>query len=176
MRAQILLSVVVVLTCAAVAYTQDEQQSEPIWRLKFNSYKAMTIYKGKPAPARIETQQRYFRTRIREGAKEGPNFAGKYTIASWGCGSGCVSFVVVDAHTGKVYDNVPFSILGLPYQGTESQRDYRGLVYKLGSRLLIADGCPEDEPKNCGTHYYEWLGKGFKKLLFEPQPQKRDGE
>lgn len=107
-------------------------------------------FTGKPVPAVLATPgQRQFRTRIRERAAQGPNFAGHFTIADWGCGTSCKSGVLVDARTGKVYD-VPFGILGygqaLKYaDGSETG----GLDYRLDSRLLIARGCPEDE--NCGA-------------------------
>jgi hypothetical protein len=170
------LALAVAVFCCTVVHATDTADA-PLWALKFDKYKVATIYRGKPATAKIVTRgQRFFRTRIREGAKRGPNFAGSFTIATWGCGSGCVSFAVVDARTGTVYDNTPFAILGLPFMGTESGRDYQGLDSKLRSRLLVADGCPEDDSNQCGTHYYEWTGRRFKQLRFEAQPQKRASE
>ena len=160
---------VAVLSLAVLALAQEKQPS-PVWKLKFADYKTTRFYKGKPIRPTIEKHQRMFQTRIRQGARHGPNFAGMYIIASWGCGSGCVSFAVVNARTGKVYD-APFSILGVPYL-TDSGREYQGLDYTLGSRLPVADGCPEDEEKDCGTHYYEWKGTQFRQLRFEFQPQK----
>ena len=44
-----------------------------------------------------------YRTRLREGAAEGPNFAGRYTVVIWGCGTGCAQMGVVDSKTGRVY-------------------------------------------------------------------------
>jgi hypothetical protein len=32
------------------------------------------------------------------------NFAGRYVVISWGCGSQCVLMAIVDAKTGIVYD------------------------------------------------------------------------
>jgi hypothetical protein len=90
-------------------------------------------------------------------------------VVKWGCGSGCLSFKVVDAISGQAYDAAPFSfesVLGIPYTGTESGREYEGLVYQLDSRLLIADGCHEDG--KCGTYYYEWRNDRFTLLRFEP--------
>jgi hypothetical protein len=42
-------------------------------------------------------------------AASGPNFAGHYTLARWGCGAGCVTVAVIDMTTGAV-QFPPFSI------------------------------------------------------------------
>ena len=47
-------------------------------------------------PKLTTPEQRRFRTAIRQAAAKGPNFAGHFTIAAWGCGTGCIQFVVVD--------------------------------------------------------------------------------
>ena len=161
--------VVATLCLASVAFcTPGRQQNEtpaPDWSVKFEAYKVREVYRGKPAPVHIVTPtEKMFRTRISEGAKKGPNFAGHYTLVSWGCGSGCVSFVVVNAISGQAHDAAPFSSLFIPFMGTESGREYQGLVYKPDSRLLIADGCEE----KCGTYYYEWRKLKFTLLRFEP--------
>jgi hypothetical protein len=149
---------------------ETEQRSEhpnaassSTWSLKFEAYKVGQVYRGQPAPVRIVTaNQRMFRTRIRDGSKEGPNFAGHFTVISWGCGLGCLDVEVVDAISGQAYDDAPFS--GLVFlTGAQSGREYQGLVYQPDSRLLIADGCQD----KCGTSYYEWREDGLKLLLFE---------
>ena len=48
-------------------------------------------------------EARRFRTMIREAAAKGPNFAGHFTVAEWGCGAGCVSVAIIDAATGSIY-------------------------------------------------------------------------
>jgi hypothetical protein len=69
-------------------------------------------FSGKPAaPMLRTTYQRTFRAAIRNSAARGPNFAGRYTIAEWGCGAGCVSIVIVDAANGAVRPG-PFRNLG----------------------------------------------------------------
>jgi hypothetical protein len=152
-----------------VAGTQSPPQREILsWSLKFEDFSASPIYEGRPArPLLVTETDRMFRTTIRQAVRKGPNFAGHYAIAYWGCGSSCTSFVVVDIVTGRVYDDsTPFSLIGVPFQGTSTGRDYEGLVYERGSRLLIADGCPEDE--KCGTYYYEWKKNRFTLLRFDP--------
>jgi hypothetical protein len=132
---------------------------------QFEDYPAREIFNGKPAPPKLlRPGDRLFRTRIREGAAKGPNFAGYYSIAEWGCGTSCVSIAVVNAKTGDVYSG-PFGILGygsvLKYADV-SEDKYEPLSYKLNSRLLIVRGCPEDD--NCASYFYEWKGSTFRLL------------
>jgi ankyrin repeat protein len=93
---------------------------------RFEDFGVIHVFKD--APARIDLSSnptaREYRTRLREGAKKGPNFAGHYTVIDWGCGSNCQSIAIVDALTGKVYVAT----------GTE-----RGADFKLNSSLMIAD-------------------------------------
>jgi len=132
---------------------------------RFEDFPVGEVFNGKSAPPKLVSPgDRAFRTRIREGAAKGPNFAGHYTIAEWGCGSNCVSMAVVDAQNGDIYSG-PFGILGeglgLVYADVSEERPYM-LLYKLTSRLFVVRGCPED--KNCASYYYEWTGSQFKLL------------
>ena len=166
MNRHTLLSLGLVIATSAFAGSQKSDQETP----SFSAFKVPT-HKQAPVPAKILTaSDRRFRTQIRDGAKRGPNFAGHFTIVTWGCGSGCLSFVVVDAATGKVDWNTPFRIIGMPYKGAHSGRAYDGLAYKLDSRLLVADGCPEDDNEKCGTRYYEWRSGTFRLINFKPDP------
>jgi hypothetical protein len=131
----------------------------------FADYPAVENYSGKPAAPMLQTAaQRKFRTMIREGAAKGPNFAGRYTIADWGCGAGCVSIAVIDAKDGKVYDG-PFQVLSwamFTYEGKYKSNtpEFAPLNFQKGSRLLIARGCPEET--NCASYFYEWAAPKFK--------------
>jgi hypothetical protein len=71
----------------------------------FAEYPVLGEFQGPAAPLNIESHSlaRRFRPMSRKGATEGPNFAGHYTIASWGCGSGCVQFAIIDARNGRVF-------------------------------------------------------------------------
>jgi hypothetical protein len=148
----------------------------------FADFPAQTRSIGVPARPTLQTPgQRRFRTRINQAARNGPNFAGHYTIAEWGCGTSCVSVAVIDAETGVVYEG-PFGILPnalLAYgQALRFDRDAKGkylydeLSYRLNSRLLIARGCPNDA--NCAAFFYEWTGMQFRllrKVEATPEPR-----
>ena len=133
----------------------------------FDQFRVTEVFSAKPALPEIRTpDERMFRTAIRSQARNGPNFAGRFTIAQWGCGAGCVSMVVIDAANGRIYRG-PFQVLAwqlLRYEGRyPSNGDtFEPLEFQKGSRLLIARGCPEE--KDCASYFYEWTGAGFKLL------------
>src|SRR3954466_10512893 len=89
----------------------------------FEQFKVDEKYTGKPAVPILQTRmQRTFRTVIQDAAKEGPNFAGHYTLGEWGWGAGWVSMAVADSKTGGTFDG-PFALLGYDlayaYEGGE---------------------------------------------------------
>lgn len=43
-----------------------------------------------------------FQTAITNQVKEGPNFAGHYSVATWGCGVACYQYAVIDDKTGVI--------------------------------------------------------------------------
>ena len=118
-------------------------------------------FHGKPAPALIRrAEEHQYRTVLREGAKEGPNFAGHFTIVQWGCGTNCTQAAVVDANTGKIYQ--------LP---SVSQRRFAyWLHFRLDSRLLImCTNCRQWLIWNCDQHYFVWNGTAFEEIQREPR-------
>jgi hypothetical protein len=98
-------------------------------KFNFDNYK-VELYKGELAAPDFTTNQeakRYI-TRIKEGCKNGINFAGKYTLVIWGCGSPCQSGVVVDRASGKIYSGY-FSTYG-----SEFKKESRMII--LNSALI----------------------------------------
>jgi hypothetical protein len=149
------------LTFSFVASPQGNNSRIP----RFEDYPSGEIFNGKPAPPNLARPgDRLFRTKIREGIAKGPNFAGHYSIADWGCGTSCVSIAVVDAKTGNSYSG-PFGILGygeaLKYADT-SENKFQPLSYNINSRLLIVRGCPEDVDKDCASYFWEWRESAFR--------------
>ena len=134
-------------------------------RPKFDEFKVVEKFTGKAAAPILQTRmQKTFRKTIVDAAQQGPNFAGHYTLAEWGCGAGCVSMAVVDSKTGRAFDG-PFNLLGYDlsytYEGGEEQLEYR-----IDSRLMVARGGPGE--KDCGTYYYEWAGDRFRLIHKTP--------
>lgn len=63
-----------------------------------------------------------FRTVISEAVDSGANYAGHYTIASWGCGTDCFGYAVIDLLSGEVVTfspaNESYNISGLDINGS----------------------------------------------------------
>src|SRR6267378_636731 len=57
--------------------------------LRFDDYSVTEEFRSVPAPVLLRSARygRTFRTRLREGARSGPNFAGTFSIVIWGCGA-----------------------------------------------------------------------------------------
>ena len=101
MKAKLATVFLFLMLSAKVAIGQN--QNPPFY--PFARYPAERTYKGKPVTPKLITPiQSRFRTVLRKGEGKGPNFAGHYTVVEWGCGSKYVSFAVVDAVNGKVFD------------------------------------------------------------------------
>jgi len=134
---------------------------------RFEQFPVTEKFSGTPAvPVLSTARDRRFRTMIRRGAAEGPNFAGHVTITYWGCGTGCREIAVIDARTGEINHDLPryltSSFLEFP-DGTATADDgFEALSYRRDSRLLIVRGCPSD--RNCALFYYEWTGAEFRLL------------
>lgn len=116
----------------------------------FKDYPA-TKFTGKPAPVKLTSPRaRKYRTGLRENATEGPNFAGHYTIAAFGCGTGCVSpLAIIDATTGDVY--FPPSVATIA--SLPDAEDEEMIQSRADSRLLVVVG-EVNEKK--GKYYFEW--------------------
>lgn len=136
------------------------QESRPP---RFEDYPVQKRFTGKPAPVKIShPRARQFRTMIRTQARNEPNFAGHYTLATWGCGSGCRGFAVVDARTGKVYFNPrALMVMTPPYLEEDT------LQFRPDSRLLIVTGSVDGVNgfQSEAKFYYEWKNNRFKLLL-----------
>jgi hypothetical protein len=103
---------------------------------------------------------RTFRTRLREGASAGPNFAGRYTFVQWGCGTGCAQSGVIDAATGRVF----FPPLDFhDIYDMEDERSRRR-VFRLDSRLLVLTKYNYDRLESYTVYYYLFDGRRFRLL------------
>lgn len=148
MKFSLLLVSLVFLSSYAFAQGKGE--------LNFKNYPVQEIYKGKPAPAKpIGGRAGKYRTMIKLGAKEGPNFAGHYTIVLWGCGSDCSGVAIVDAKTGQVF--IDPELLAI---STKVSQDSPKIRFRLDSSLLIVEGYrwygKITEPPATGKWYYNW--------------------
>jgi hypothetical protein len=80
----------------------------------FEQY-VVPVYSGPSAKPDFQSLpgSRDYRTRIRNGIKQGVNFAGHYAIVMFGCGMGCQMGFLADVRSGKIF--------GLPFGGEEQE-------------------------------------------------------
>lgn len=162
------------IACCALALTAQNKPQEP----RFENYPA-DVYAGKPAPLNVRSHRlaRMFRTRIREQLQEeGINFAGHYTIAVMGCGTGCSTTAIVDARNGRAY--FPQVLDGWtvgPGAWPEEGEDVR--TFRTNSRLLKVIGSPRvgayEQWGPGGIYYYEWKNNQLRQVHFVPVPGRR---
>jgi len=151
---------------------------EVAWSQQF---RVRRIFKGHPAAVRLTTARaRRFRAVVRDGAKHGPNFAGRYTVIAWGCGASCHRLAIADAVSGKVFD-APFRSVSAapPYPlpddvDVDLLPDFGELQYRLDSRLLIVGGCLNEDNARCGWHYFEWKDERLTERTRLPFPDPDD--
>lgn len=96
-----------------------------------------------------------FRTRLRNAAKQEPNFAGQYVIASWGCGATCVTGANVNLATGKVVF-LPGSVCCWG----RVDENFKALEFRRNSRLLVMSGLINEEG-DMGAHFFVFDGGSF---------------
>lgn len=131
--------------------------------LKFAAYPAKA-WSGTPAKARQDTRfSRLFRTALKNGAAKGPNFAGRFTIVEFGCGTACANWAVVDARTGQVFDPPKAAPLSILHTSTE------GVLFRRDSRLLVLAGGPRESTAPEGVYSYLWTGTAFRQIGFIPR-------
>jgi hypothetical protein len=124
---------------------------------------------------------RLFRSMLRDAARGGPNFAGRYIIASWGCGTGCLTWAVIDARTGKVTFDKTMNVLDNNRVdfGREAEMNrfaagqkatfiFGTMLFRRDSALLITLEAPNEDQARDGIAYYRWTGVKFEKLRFYP--------
>ncbi len=125
-------------------------------------------------------EAKMFRTRISEGYNSGKiSFAGYYITMIWGCGTGCITGMMVDVRDGKVY-NMPideYTAYSGCYSNDEAEDDER-LNYQPNSRLLITMSCSEGEIENTNnlkqekTYYINIWDDVKKKFISKKQIKK----
>jgi hypothetical protein len=161
-------------------YCEMSLDAAPPQAPHFEAYAVPAEHIAKPAPVDLgkDRDARRFRTTLRDGAAEGPNFAGHYTVTSWGCGSACLQWAIIDAKTGKIFFDKRNWVLDLNHvafggddaapQLPEGTTDLVGLRFRRDSRLLILIGAPGEDASREGIRYLTWNGKALEELNFYP--------
>ena len=140
----------------------------------FEDYSA-EVYAGKPAPLNLRSHRmaRVYRTSIREQLHEhGINFAGHYTIAVMGCGTGCSITAIVDARNGNAYFPRELNGWNVKPGVYEFAVDEDVQTFHTDSRLLKIIGAPrlsnDERWGSGGVYYYEWKNNQLRQVGFAP--------
>nr|WP_297785153.1 hypothetical protein [uncultured Allomuricauda sp.] len=123
----------------------------------FEDY-SVEVYEGELAEPDFSTNPdaENFVTRIKEGCAKGINFAGHYTLVSWGCGSPCQTGVIVDRITGEIYDGPVTSL------GSEFKKDSKLLIKNIGAldtETNLIEVC-----SYCEVTHEVWTGNSFERV------------
>jgi hypothetical protein len=110
---------------------------------------------GPDVPIKWTKSAHVFRARIARAARKPANFAGHYVLTYWGCGSSCVTGVVIDKLTGQII-SLPFTICC----ATPKSTSFKPIEFRLTSRLVVFAGLRNKEPP-MGAHFYEFDGASF---------------
>jgi clan AA aspartic protease (TIGR02281 family) len=124
----------------------------------FERFPVVAAYRDAPAMPDFDGRDREFknyRTRIRNGIAEGSDFAGRYKVIQFGCGTGCSFVLLADVSTGRVYS--------FPHGG-ENEQMLR-LEYRITSNLIRASWVPNIQDMNtCAQEDLLWDNGRFTSL------------
>ena len=96
---------------------------------------------------------RKYRTALREGLRDYPiEFAGRYVVVTFGCGTTCMFGGWVDAQSGEAF-GMPGILDTFGPFGVETP-----LVFRADSRLVITLGAARSDETRPEASYYEWTG------------------
>lgn len=132
----------------------------------FEQFPAPLVSIAKPAAPNLAShpEAKQFKTVLREGAQDGPNFAGHFTIVGWGCGTACLDFGILDAKDGHVFfppEIRAVSVMNVEATPDEAAPDYDALRFRPDSDLLVVLGAPNENEGKEGIAYYRWDGKSL---------------
>jgi hypothetical protein len=143
---------------------------------KPEDYLVSESFTGTPRPPVLTTKKaKLYRTVLRQGASQGPNFAGHYTVVAWGCGMDSFELAVVDAKTGTIHFP-PFGCLtlaggfGLP---TPERASVTNPAYRTDSKLLVVVGVEDSDtatPEARAAKFYVFDKGQFRLVYSIPAP------
>ena len=128
--------------------------------ISFEQYKVQPVAEPRNELATIDhyLQGRSFDRAVKIQSAKGPDFAGRFAIVSWTCGTWCEDGVIADVNTGKWRPT--------PFVGAVGCSSVTGelnpIETRSNSRLMIVRGSLEIAYGNdfgdglCGTFAYLW--------------------
>ena len=120
---------------------------------RFSDYPVREHYRGKTAPLVLTRAARVYRTRLKEAAQGKPNFAGRFIVTTWGCGTECLEGAIIDARTGRVF-MLPFTLCCWS-PGTVDD-NFKPVDHRLNSSLIILSGARDEKDGDYATRAYRF--------------------
>lgn len=119
-------------------------------------------YTGQQVGVQLQgAKSREYSSALRAASHQPVNFAGRYILATWGCGASCVMGAAIDAKTGSVIW-LPFTVCCWDLKITAP------LEYRPDSHLLIVHGSLDEKGAGTGIHYYDFDGRRFAPIKHSP--------
>lgn len=133
---------------------------------RFEDFLVESFFEGSSVNVNFESHEnaKKFKTAIANGARDGLNFAGKYVLISWGCGTMCQTIAIVDADNGNIYF-APFS----SSLGVEFKKDSSLLIVNPPNKIKETFG--NDVPDWAHAYYYNWNKQEFIEVPFIEENQ-----
>lgn len=107
----------------------------------------LEVVSGEPAIVDFDTypDAKLFRSAITSQVAKGANFAGHYAVATWGCGTDCQGYAIVNVLNGKIIEYVPHH----PFQASE------GLSFSANNNILVFNSKPNVQGKKTAAEVLE---------------------
>jgi len=122
-------------------------------QLSFGKFTVEYVFSGQTSLPDFSGRDRRFslyRTRLIDGLRQGPNFAGHFSVIQFGCGTQCTVAFIANNKTGRVHE--------FP-RGGEDNLELQ-LAFQLDSRLLIAQWISRSgetfAESRCVVEYFAW--------------------
>lgn len=123
--------------------------------LSFKEHPSKRVWNGRRAPLILDTPfKRRFKTVLTQAAAGEPDFDGSLIIASWGCGSNCQHFAIIEPESGMVHDGLT-SRWGIRYRKESS------LIVVNDPEGFRINAVEEDPflPLDFTTEFHRWDGQ-----------------
>lgn len=104
---------------------------------------------------------RRYKAAITLAMKEPKNFSGHYRVVTWGCGTDCRGFAIINKLSGVAY-----TLPGLEYVSGVMGNEEDRLNFRVDSRLFVITGLLNDSEE--GKFYYLWEKEKLKLLMKLP--------
>ena len=142
--AEILMAVGWFVFCASVASAQMPP--------RFTDYPVKEHFNSQTASLVLSREARMYRTRLKEAARQKPNFAGHFIVTTWGCGTECIMGAIIDASTGRVF-MLPTTLC---CWGSGVDEKFNPVEFRPNSSLIILSGARNEKEGDLATRFYKF--------------------